>query len=191
MRMPTALLVTSLFGTLVGALLAPPAAAGDDVLRTLDDASLRAAAAAAFPEYLELLSLPNDSAVPADILRNAVWLEAAFARRGFRTRLLPNGGKPLVLAEYSGNKGGRRTVLFYLHFDGQPVIPEQWAQKEPFQPVVKKHGADGAWHEVGAEELLRPDFDSELRVFARSSADNVETVAAESRTRQAGNVRMR
>ncbi|MBK9090703.1 MAG: M20/M25/M40 family metallo-hydrolase [Holophagales bacterium] len=159
------------------ALLAPRADAGNDALRTLDDASLRAAAAATFPEYLELLSLPNDSAVAADIQRNAAWLEAAFARRGFRTRLLPNGGKPLVLAEHSGNRGGRRTVLFYLHFDGQPVVPEQWAQKNPFRPVVKKRGADGAWREVGTEELLRPGFDPDLRVFARSSADDKGPIA--------------
>lgn len=177
MRTPTALLVTSLAGALACALLAPPAAAGNDALRRLDDASLRAAAAAAFPEYLELLSLPNDSAVPADIQRNAVWLEAAFGRRGFRTRLLPNGGRPLVLAEHSGNRGGRKTVLFYLHFDGQPVIPEQWGQKDPFRPVVKRRGTDGAWREIDTQELLRPDFDPELRVFARSSADDKGPIA--------------
>jgi acetylornithine deacetylase/succinyl-diaminopimelate desuccinylase-like protein len=177
MRTPTALLVSTLFGALVGALLALPAAAGDDALRTLDDASLRASAVAAFPEYLELLSLPNDSAVPADIQRNAAWLEAAFGRRGFKTRLLPNGGKPIVFAEHSGNRGGRKTVLFYLHFDGQPVVPEQWAQKDPFRPVVKRRGADGAWREVGTQELLRPDFDPELRVFGRSSADDKGPIA--------------
>jgi acetylornithine deacetylase/succinyl-diaminopimelate desuccinylase-like protein len=173
MRTPTALLVISLSS----ALLAPLATAGPGALQALDDASLRAAAAAAFPEYIELLSLPNDSAVPVDIQRNAAWLEGAFAKRGFRTRLLPNDGKPLVLAEHPGNRGGRKTVLFYLHFDGQPVLPEQWAQKDPFRPVVKKRGADGTWREVGTEELFRPDFDPELRVFSRSSADDKGPIA--------------
>lgn len=162
---------------LVALALVSPPAHGDDALRTLDDASLKAAAAAAFPEYLELLSLPNDSAVSADLKRNVAWLETAFAKRGFRTRPLANGERPLVLAEWGGNRGGRKTVLFYLHFDGQPVIPEQWAQADPFRPVVKRRDAGGAWRAVGAEELLRPDFDPELRVFARSSADDKGPIA--------------
>lgn len=168
--------VATLFASLALAIPAPSATA-NEALGSLDDASLRAAAVAAFPEYLELLSLPNDPAVPADLRRNAAWLEAAFSRRGFRTRLLPNGGRPLVLAEHAGNRGGRKTVLFYLHFDGQPVIPGQWSQEDPFRPVVKRRGPDGAWKEAGTEALLRPDFDPELRVFARSSADDKGPIA--------------
>jgi acetylornithine deacetylase/succinyl-diaminopimelate desuccinylase-like protein len=143
----------------------------------VDDASLRAAAAASFPEYLELLSLPNDSIHAADIRKNAAWLEAAFRRRGFATRLLENKGRPLVFAEYTENRPGRRTVLFYMHFDGQPVIPSQWSQKDPWQPVVKRRGADGRWTEVDRSQLLRPDFDPELRVFARSSSDDKGSIA--------------
>jgi acetylornithine deacetylase/succinyl-diaminopimelate desuccinylase-like protein len=172
MRTSTAAFVTTLALT-----LASPPAHGDDALRTLDDASLKAAAAAAFPEYLELLSLPNDSAVPADVKRNVAWLETAFAKRGFRTRPLANGEKPLVLAEWGGNRGGRKTVLFYLHFDGQPVLPGQWSQESPFRPVVKKQADGGAWRAVATEELLGPGFDPELRVFARSSADDKGPIA--------------
>jgi acetylornithine deacetylase/succinyl-diaminopimelate desuccinylase-like protein len=138
----------------------------------VDDAALRASAVASFPEFLELLSLPNDSINPADIQKNAAWLEAAFQKRGFRTRTLENKGRPLVFAESSGNRPGHKTVLFYMHFDGQPVIPSQWAQKNPWQPVVKRRAPDGTWTEVDKTELMRPDFDPELRVFARSSSDD-------------------
>src|SRR5258708_22280544 len=55
---------------------------------------------ASFKEYFELLSMPNDAIVPADIVKNAVWLDAAFARRGVRTRRLPNSAEPLRYAEY-------------------------------------------------------------------------------------------
>ena len=84
-----------------------------------------------FPEFFELLSMPNDAIVPADIQKNADWLESAFRKRGFITRQLPNGGKPLVFAEYERKAANARTILFYMHFDGQPVIPSQWAQKSP------------------------------------------------------------
>ena len=168
--------IAALLTSLAVASTAPPVFAAEP-LRGLDDAALRVAAAAAFPELLELLSLPNDSIVPADIRQNALWLEAAFGRRGFRTRLFPNGGKPLVFAEAPGNRGGRKTVLFYLHFDGQPVIPEQWAQKDPSEPVVKKRGADGTWREVATAGAPPPRLRPGAALFARSAADDKGPIA--------------
>src|SRR5207248_751500 len=50
--------------------------------------------------------------------------------------------------------------------------PEQWAQKGPFQPVIKKRDADGRWREVDRQELLAEPFNPELRVFARSASDD-------------------
>src|SRR6266545_1376164 len=85
-----------------------------------------------FPEYLEVLSLPNDAINRADVQKNADWFEAAFRKRGFSTKQLPNDGKPLVFAEYGRSVPGAKTILFYMHLDGQPVLPEQWAQKSPW-----------------------------------------------------------
>jgi len=138
----------------------------------VDDAALRAAAVASFPELFELLALPNDSISPADVVKNAAWLEAAFRRRGFRTEAFENKGRPLVFAEYGGNRPGRKTVLFYMHFDGQPVVPSQWSQKDPWKPVVKRQNAGGAWVEVDRAEAMKAGFDPELRVFGRSSSDD-------------------
>ena len=158
--------------------LAPGASpAAGAVTRVIDDAALRAAAAGVLPELFDLLAIPDDAAEKADVARNAAWLEAAFAKRGFSTRPLPNDGRPLVLAEWKGNRAGRKTVLFYLHFDGQPVIPGQWSQDDPYRAVVKRRGDDGAWRAVPAAELLRPDFDPELRLFARSAADDKGPIA--------------
>ena len=156
-------------------LAAAPAGAG--LPPGVDDAAIAAAAVASFPEYFELLSLPNDSIRPADVEKNAVWLETAFEKRGFTTRLLENKGRPLVFAEYGGSRAPKKTVLFYIHFDGQPVVPSQWAQKDPWQPVVKRRGPDGKWTEVDRGELLKPGFDPELRVFARSSSDDKGPIA--------------
>jgi acetylornithine deacetylase/succinyl-diaminopimelate desuccinylase-like protein len=126
-----------------------------------------------FGEYLELLSIPNIPAEPRDIQRNAAFLEQSFRKRGFTTRLLNNAAaRPLVLAELKGANKRAPTILFYMHFDGQPVTPEQWSQQDPFQPVVKRRGADEQWQEVGREQLLAKPFDPELRVFARSASDD-------------------
>jgi acetylornithine deacetylase/succinyl-diaminopimelate desuccinylase-like protein len=56
---------------------------------------------------------------------------------------LANADKPLVFADYGHKIPNAKTVLFYIHFDGQPVIPAQWAQKSPFEAVLKQRNATG------------------------------------------------
>src|SRR5256885_8719622 len=100
-----------------------------------------AAARRNFGEYLELLAIPNLPDKPDDMGRNAAFLEKAFQKRGFSTQLLDNpAGRPLVFARSDAGGPGEATILFYIHFDGQPVIPEQWGPESPFQPVVEGRG---------------------------------------------------
>lgn len=70
----------------------------------------RLATQASFREYIELLSLANDAANPADIVKNVEWLEAAFRKRGFTTQQLPNNGKPLMFGEYKQKVAGATPV---------------------------------------------------------------------------------
>lgn len=126
-----------------------------------------------FQEYLELLRVENIPAEPANMRRNADFLKAAFEKRGFEVRLLENGAKrPLVFAQLAGAQPQAKTLLFYAHFDGQPVIPSQWTQRNPFEPVVKKRNERGEWQEVERDLLFAQPLDPELRVFARSSSDD-------------------
>jgi acetylornithine deacetylase/succinyl-diaminopimelate desuccinylase-like protein len=125
-----------------------------------------------FKEYLEFLSLPSDSIVPADIQKNADFIERAFRKRGFSTKQLANNGKPMLYAEFGKAAPGAKTILFYMHMDSQPVVPSEWSQKNPWVPVVKKRNAAGKWEEVSQERLFDPALDPELRVFGRSSSDD-------------------
>ena len=143
------------------------------------------------PEFVEMLSLPNDSIRAADIQANAKWLEAAFQKRGFVTRQLDNEGKPLVYAEFSKKIPGAPTILFYMHYDGMPVLPEQWAQKSPHQPVLRQRAkpavtsptaglaftpstasARGAWEDLDFARASAGPIDPEWRIFARSASDD-------------------
>ena len=125
------------------------------------------------PELLDLLAIPNVADQPADIQRNATFLEQAFAKRGFKVRRVDNPAqRPAVLAELSGAGPQARTVLLYAHFDGQPIIPENWSQQDPFRPVVKRRDAQGKWQDVGRQALQANPLDPELRVFARSASDD-------------------
>ncbi|NSL55652.1 M20/M25/M40 family metallo-hydrolase [Uliginosibacterium aquaticum] len=123
------------------------------------------------PEYFEFLSLPADAVKPEDIQRNAGWLEQAFQKRGFVTRQLANEGRPLVFAEYGKPVKGRKTILFYMHFDAQPVTPAEW-KSDPWKPVLKARDAAGAWQELPGERLQQGRIDPEWRVFARAAADD-------------------
>lgn len=126
-----------------------------------------------FAEYLALLSLPNIPEQPSDMQHNARFLQESFTKRGFRTQLVENSAnRPAVFAALDSPVAGAKTVLFYIHFDGQPVIPENWSQKSPFVPVVKERDAQGQWREVGQDRLQAQPLDPELRVFARSSSDD-------------------
>jgi acetylornithine deacetylase/succinyl-diaminopimelate desuccinylase-like protein len=123
-------------------------------------------------EFFDMLALPNDSSNAADIRRNADWLEAAFQKRGFATRQLDNNGKPLVFAQYMRQTQGARTVLFYMHFDGIPVIPAQWAQKSPWVATLKHRNAGGQWEEIDRNKLRGSEIDPSWRLFARSASDD-------------------
>lgn len=155
------------------------AALGSAQAATLDRGQLEQsadrAAAASYKEWVELLAIPNDATVPADIQKNVDWLVKAFARRGFQARALPNGDKPMVYAEYAAPgapAAGRKTVLFYMHLDGQSVTPSQWAQKSPWDATLKARTADGKWEALPLDKLYAGPVDPEWRLFARSSSDD-------------------
>ncbi|MBP2291874.1 M20/M25/M40 family metallo-hydrolase [Azospirillum rugosum] len=129
-------------------------------------------ASANYREFVELLAIPNDAVVPADIQKNAAWLERAFQKRGFQTRQLANNGKPMLYAELPDADPARKTVLFYAHLDGQSVTPQQWQQKSPWDAVLKRKNAKGEWEAIPLETLYGDQVDPEWRLFARSSSDD-------------------
>ena len=125
-----------------------------------------------FQEFFDMLALPDDSINAEDIRKNADWLETAFRKRGFATKQLANDGKPLVFAEYARHVAGAKTILFYMHFDGQPVLPEQWAQKSPWIATLKARDAGGKWEEIDRGRLESEKIDPDWRLFARAASDD-------------------
>ena len=120
-------------------------------------------------EFREFLSIPNVALYEEHIRRNLDWLKPAFERRGFETRELPTSSRTAFWAQRKV-KGAKKTVLFYMHFDGQPVDPSKWHQDDPFVPVLKRM-ENGKWAEIGWD-MVADDFDDDWRVFARAAADD-------------------
>lgn len=87
-------------------------------------------------EFKEFLAIPNVAADPVNLRRNAVWLTQAMQKRGLRTQLLEHGGSPPVVYGELTSPNAQRTLMFYAHYDGQPVEPREW-KTPPFEPVLR------------------------------------------------------
>src|SRR5687768_11281330 len=74
-------------------------------------------------ELADLLAIPNVASDSTNIRANARHLVGLLERRGARARLLESpGSAPAVYGELAA-PGATRTVVFYAHYDGQPVTP--------------------------------------------------------------------
>ena len=95
-------------------------------------------------EYLEelkdYLAIPSISALPAhaqDVRRCAEWTLDALRNIGMQNaRLLETPGHPVVYAEWLGAEGAP-TILFYGHYDVQPVDPLELWESPPFEATIR------------------------------------------------------
>jgi acetylornithine deacetylase/succinyl-diaminopimelate desuccinylase-like protein len=126
-------------------------------------------------ELVEFLKLPNVAADGPAMRRNAEALLEMMARRGVEARLLETDGPPYVYGELKV-PGAGRTVLFYAHYDGQPVDPSRWAGHDPFTPVVRDGPLEAGGRIIGF--LTYERYDPDCRLFARSAADDKSPIVA-------------
>ena len=127
-----------------------------------------------YGELFDFVSLPSNALIKPHVQPNLDWLKVAFDKRGFSTQLLTTKGHPVFLAEYKPATlpaASLKTLLFYMHFDGQPVEPEKWQQESPYKPVLKKKNASGQWEAMDWNNL-QTGYDPEWRVYARAVADD-------------------
>jgi acetylornithine deacetylase/succinyl-diaminopimelate desuccinylase-like protein len=127
-------------------------------------------------ELATLLAIPNVAADRANIRRNAEHLRGMLARRGFAAELLETRGNPLVYGELRV-PGATRTLLLYSHYDGQPVAPAGWRQKDPFTPVLRSGRVDQGGKDLGAPQDAAA-FEPDWRIYARSASDDKSPIVA-------------
>lgn len=113
-------------------------------------------------EFEGFLALPNIASDTANIEKNANALLQMLAERGLKGQLLRTGNAPPAVYAELPSAPGKRTVLFYAHYDGQPVEKTNWIQ-DPWKPVLVNK--------------TRPDAasnldDPETRLYARSASDD-------------------
>lgn len=109
--------------------------------------------------FSDLLAIPNVAADPQNLKRNADTLKEMLKQRGVDSRLLSVAGAPPVVYGQIVVPGAKRTIVFYAHYDGQPVTPSEW-DGAPFTPVIR-------------------EVDGEQRVYARSAGDDKAAIFAQ------------
>jgi acetylornithine deacetylase/succinyl-diaminopimelate desuccinylase-like protein len=105
--------------------------------------------------YLEelkaLLAIPSISALPAhagDVRRCAEWCADEMRRVALQNvRLIETPGHPVVYGDWLGAPGAP-TVLFYGHYDVQPVDPLDLWKSPPFEATIR----DGEIYARGAAD---------------------------------------
>jgi len=101
----------------------------------------------------EFLAIPNVASDTENIQKNAAHLVEMLEARGIETHLLPISGRGPVVFGKLNAPDAKRTVIFYAHYDGQPVDPAAWTDGKPFEPVLRSNSieAGGKAHSVSQQ----------------------------------------
>jgi len=132
-------------------------------------------------ELSEFLAIPNVASDTPNIQKNAAHLVEMLEARGIETHLLPIEGRgPVVFGKLIVPEA-THTVIFYAHYDGQPVDPAAWTDGTPFTPILRTDSI-----EAGGKRMPFPensanhpaDYKDDWRIYARSASDDKSPIVA-------------
>jgi acetylornithine deacetylase/succinyl-diaminopimelate desuccinylase-like protein len=127
-------------------------------------------------ELADLVAIPNLANDSINIRRNARHLVQMLERRGATARLLETPGAPPAVYGELRTPGATRTVMFYAHYDGQPVDTTEWAN-HPWRPTLRT-----ATLSEGGTVIPLPTqpgtVQGEWRLYARSASDDKSPIVA-------------
>lgn len=132
-------------------------------------------------EYMQFLAIPNVAADPQGLQRAASFIMDMMKKRGIqqvRTLEARTPGVPPSVYGEVLTPGAKQTIIFYAHYDGQPVNAANWQKGlDPFVPRLAK-GIPGP----GLQFLEMPGkndpIDPEWRIYGRSTSDDKAGVMA-------------
>ena len=100
----------------------------------------------ALDRLFELMRIPSISTDPAnfpDCDRAASWCADELKRIGFEASVRKTAGRPMVVGSRRTKHAKRPHVLFYGHYDVQPVDPLALWEHPPFEPRLAEDKANG------------------------------------------------
>jgi len=91
-------------------------------------------------EFRSFLSIPNVAVNPKGLQDNANWIKNYMQSKGIEDvslLSLPNTQMPPVVYGEVKIPGATETIIFYAHYDGQPVDTSKWFPGlHPFKPTL-------------------------------------------------------
>jgi acetylornithine deacetylase/succinyl-diaminopimelate desuccinylase-like protein len=131
-------------------------------------------------ELREFLAIPNVASDTLNIEKNADQLEEMLEARGIETHLLSIEGRGPVVFGKLDTLGANRTVIFYAHYDGQPVVASEWTDESPFDPVLRNNSIEAGGGKIPFPDAARnPNaYQDDWRIYARSASDDKSPIVA-------------
>ena len=126
-------------------------------------------------DYFNFLSISNVASDTTSLIKNAYFISEKLKTIGVKQvqLLYPNtkGIPPAVYGEINV-PNATKTIIFYAHYDGQPVDSSKWFKGlHPFKPILM----DGIVTN-GAKVVSFPDnsqaFNPEWRIYGRGASDD-------------------
>ncbi len=125
-------------------------------------------------EFVSFLSIPNLASDSINIRRNADFISQMMMKRGIGNVQLLNGknsGSPPVVFGEVIVPNAKQTIIFYAHYDGQPVNPAQWAKGlEPFTPKLYNGSILNGGTNIPFPS--KGQYEAEWRIYARAASDD-------------------
>jgi acetylornithine deacetylase/succinyl-diaminopimelate desuccinylase-like protein len=129
-------------------------------------------------ELDEFLAIPNVASDTENIQKNAAHLVEMLEARGIETHLLPISGRGPVVFGKLNAPDAKRTVIFYAHYDGQPVDPAAWTDGKPFEPVLRSDSIEAGGKRIPFPEKGPGAYNDNWRIYARSASDDKGSIVA-------------
>jgi len=131
-------------------------------------------------EFTQFLAIPNVAANLDGQQKNAAFIMNMMTARGIKNVQLLNATTanvpPVVYGEVLV-AGATQTLIFYAHYDGQPVNAAQWKKGlDPFMPQLFTNAL-----QKGGDAIPFPtdgNYNNDWRIYGRSSSDDKAGIAA-------------
>lgn len=120
--------------------------------------------------FRKLLSIPNVAYDLPNINQNAQHIKSELEARGVETKLLRMVGTPPIVYGYLPAKKAKRTLAFYVHYDGQPVDKTSWTN-DPWKPTYYSKAIFEGGKPIDFPKSYQ-DIDVDQRIYARSAGDD-------------------
>jgi acetylornithine deacetylase/succinyl-diaminopimelate desuccinylase-like protein len=132
-----------------------------------------------YDQFISFLKIPNVATDTANIRKNADFLVQAMRSKGINHVQLLESDEPNVPPVVYGEvvtPGSDKTVVFYAHYDGQPVNASLWMKAlHPFDPQLVSGRIDEGATIVPTETFPLSD---DWRIYARGASDDKGGVMA-------------